>query len=814
MDTAKNKKYRLVTGIAALLLTMLPLSAKENVRLHQASPRITQLFNFDWKFQAGNPSNAPSVAFDDSHWRSLDLPHDFQIEQPWDQAAGGGRGYKAMGEGWYRKSFPADPAWKDKKVLLDFEGIMLNGEVWLNGEKIVRMDYGYLGYEADITHLINYSGKNIVAVYATTKGNSRWYTGGGLFRDVHLIVKDTISIARHGVYITTPTISEQKAEVAVQVELDGFSNKSLDVEINTKIFSPDGKQVAETKTMAPKRNKLQMIEVQLPVATVTNPQLWSCETPDLYTAEVTLICNGEVIDNVTETFGIRTIEFSNEFGFRLNGKKVFLKGVANHHDLGALGAAVHDRAIERLFKRLKAFGYNHIRTSHNPYSKSFMKLADQYGILVVDELTDKWSDDSYWPGSKPFSQIWYKIIPEWIKRDRNHPSVILWSLGNELQMREDLTGFPTGDWGVTTYKMLDILVKRSDPTRKTTVAMFPSRANAITRHDPEFNTYMMVPPELSLVTEVASFNYQYLAYPKYLEHAPHLNIYQSEATTNDLLAPFFGMDYNKMVGLAYWGGVEYWGESSGWPKKGWNYSFFNHALEPNPQAYLIKSAFSSEPLVHIGVVDSTAERLEWNDIIVGHMPISSHWNRKDGSVQNLFTYTNAEEVELLVNGKSIGIQKNDMDSINRRNIIYWQNIPYEKGGNIIAIARNNGKEIARHKLETTGKAVALKMIVENAEEWKADGMDLQYVKVYAVDSKGRVVPTTGSSVVFDISGTARLIAVDNGNHYTGELFSGNQIKLYKGFAMAILRSTHATGDVKIKASADGLKKVEKKLKTQ
>ena len=241
--------------------------------------------------------------------------------------------------------------------------------------------------------------------------------------------------------------------------------------------------------------------------------------------------------------------------------------------------------------------------------------------------------------------------------------------------------------------------------------------------------------------------------------------------------------------------------------------FFNHALEPYPQAYLIKSAFSDEPLVHIGVVDSEKESIEWNDVIVGRMPLSSHWNRPEGSKQNLFTYTNADEVELLVNGKSLGIQKNKRDDIQSRNMIYWQNIPYGKGGNIIAIARNNGKEVARHMLETTGKAKALKIELENAD-WKADGMDLQYVKVYAVDSKGRVVPATEGEVTFEVSGEARLIAVDNGDHMTDELFSGNHKKLHQGFVMAILRSSQTSGNVKIKASLKGLKSAEKKMMTK
>lgn len=776
--------------------------------------RMSQLFNFGWKFQAGDLKDAYSLNYDDSSWRTLDIPHDFQIEQPWDESAGRARGFKAMGTGWYRKAFKADPAWKGKRVLLDFEGMMLLGDVWVNGQKVGSTDYGYIGFEADITQLLQYDIDNVVAVSTSTgqAGGSRWYTGGGLFRDVHLLVKETISIARNGVFISTPTITEQSADISVQVEMEGIRGKQLDIEISTKIFSPDGKLVTETKGMAPKKSKLATVEVPLPVVTVDKPLLWSCDTPNLYTAEVSLTQDGKLLDRVTETFGIRTLEFSPEFGFKLNGQKLFLKGISNHHDLGAVGAAAFDRAIERQFQLLKKFKYNHIRSSHNPYSKSFLKLADKYGILVVDELIDKWSDKSYWGGRVPFTQLWYKMIPEWIKRDRNHPSVILWSLGNELQMREDLAGFPTGDWGVTTYRMFDVLVKRYDPTRKTTVAMFPARAGAIGKNDSDFNT-KVYPPELSTVTEVASFNYRYLNYAQYLEKCPHLIVYQSEATSSELTAPFFGMDQDKMVGLAYWGAIEYWGESTGWPKKGWNFSFFNHCLEPYPQAYLIKSAFSDEPLVHIGVVDSDKESIEWNDVMVGGMSLSSHWNRAEGSKQNLFTYTNADEVELLINGTSLGVQKNDRKDINRRNMMYWQNVPYGKGGSITAIARNNGKEVARHALQTTGKAQALKMEIENPD-WKADGMDLQYVKVYAVDSKGRVVPATEGEVTFNLSGEAKLIAVDNGDHYTDELFTGNQKKLHKGFVMAILRSNRTSGDVKINASLKGLKSAEQKMVTK
>ncbi|WP_346238724.1 glycoside hydrolase family 2 TIM barrel-domain containing protein [Niabella insulamsoli] len=783
--------------------------------VHSQEPaRSRHLFNFDWKFHLGPAEGAQLPAYDDAAWEQLDLPHDFQINQPWVESAGGARGFKEMGEGWYRKTFKADPAWRGKKVLLDFEGIMVYGDVWLNGEKIGGTDYGYLGFETDISKLLKYDADNVVAVHASTgtKGGSRWYTGGGLFRDVHLIIKHEVSVARHGVFVTTPQITSQFADVNIQVALEGIRNKSYDLQVEAAILAPDGKQIGISKLEAPKRNKLQSVELPMPVIKVADPQLWSCETPHLYSAVITLVLDGKIVDRVIEKFGIRTVEFDKAFGFKLNGKKVFLKGISNHHDLGAVGAAAFETAIERQMDLLKKFGYNHIRTSHNPYSPAFLRLADEKGILIVDELYDKWSNKDYWPGRKPWTELWPQNISEWIKRDRNHPSVIMWSFGNELQMREDLAGYPTGDWGVTSYNLLKVLAHRYDPTRKSTVAMFPARAGGMGKSDPDFNIHI-VPPELATVTDVASFNYRWYNYADYLKHAPDMNIYQSEATTNELLQPFFGMNRDKMVGLAYWGAIAYWGESNGWPKKGWSYSFFDHSLEPLPQAYLIESAFSDRPLVRIAVMDNQKENIEWNDITVGYLPLSSHWNRAAGSQQNLYTFTNAEEVELLINGKSFGTQKNNIDSIAKRNMIYWERIPYHEG-KIVAIAKTNGKEVARHELQTTGKPVALKIEGEN-NQWKADGMGLQYVKVYAVDKNGKHVFTADEAEVkFEVSGNASLLAVDNGDHFSDALFNGDRRQLYHGFAMAILRAGKTPGRVTIKAVAKGLKSASAIFVTQ
>lgn len=791
-----RKIFLLYLGLAGMLMTARAQTG--------TAPRITKLFNFGWKFHYGDIEGAEKPGFSDQSWETLDIPHDFQINQPWDKTAGGARGFKKMGVGWYRKTFQAEPAWKSRRVILDFEGMMALGKAWVNGHEVGATDYGYLGFGADITKLLHYDQPNVVAVRCSTgkRGGSRWYTGGGLFRDVHLIIKDTVAIARHGIYVTTPVIGPDKATVKIRVGIDGITNKSYDLKIETRILGPDGKEVASNTADAPKRNKLRTVEVDLPLLSVPAPKLWSIETPNLYNAKVSLILNGRKVDQVTQEFGIRTIEFSKEFGFKLNGKKVFLKGIANHDDLGALGVAAYETAIAREMDTLKAFGFNAIRTSHNPYSPSFLKLADKKGILIVDELYDKWSNHSYLLGEKPWTSTWYKNEIEWLKRDRNHPSVILWSFGNELQMREDLAGFPTGDWGVTTYRIMNVLAKRYDSTRPTTVAMFPARAGGVGKSDPSFNT-KIVPPELATVTEVSSFNYRWANYQDYLKHAPGMNIFQSEASTNELTAPFFGMNRDKMIGLAYWGAISYWGESNKWPKKGWDYSYFDHALNPYPEAYLIKSIFTDKPLVRIAVQGTKADSMVWNDIMVGRNNAVSQWNWTKGKSYNINTYTNAEEVELLVNGHSVGIKKNDAPG-NKKNIILWENIPY-KAGKIVAIARTGGKEVARQEIESTGKAVALKLVAEN-NAWKAGGMDLNYVKVYAVDKKGRRVYTVNpETVTFTVNGAATIRAVDNGDQYSDGLFDGNKKKLHNGFAMAILRSAQIAGTVTLKADAEGLK---------
>ena len=774
-------------------------SVKVNAPAADFSAFRHQLFNFGWRFSLGNPEGAERTDYDDSDWRTLDLPHDYQFEQPWAENENKGRGFKRMCEGWYRKTFNVPESLKGRRVLLDFEGVMYVSDVYVNGKKVASNEYGYTGFEADITKAVHYGGDNVVAVYSNTGAvnASRWYTGGGIYRNVWLDATNDTRIARHGLYVTT---EGEKVKVQVQV----VEWQRHDIKVVTRVKDSQGQVVAEAERTMPDHTIQNNTEVQMPDMAVSAPKLWDIDSPELYSVEATLVENGVTIDSVADRFGFRTIEYGQDFGFKLNGRKVFLAGIANHHDMGAVGVAAYRSAVERQLRTLKSFGYNAIRCSHNPYSDDFYRIADEVGLLVVDELIDKWSDKDYWGGRKPFMSIWPELIKEWVKRGRNHPSVVLWSLGNELQTRSDWSGYQTDDWGITTYRIFDQMVKRYDRTRPTTVAMFPARAGA-QRNTPDFKTYL-VPPELACATEVASFNYQWDAYHGYYDHKPDLILFQSEAVTNQQQQPFYGMDQKRGVGLCWWGAIEYWGESNGWPKKGWNYSFFSHTLQPFPQAYLIKACVQpEEKLVHIGVVDGKGESLEWNDIKVGQQKISRNWNQKAGSHPNVFTYTNADEVELFYNGKSLGVQKNDTTVIAKRNVILWSGIDYGQGGKLIAVARTAGKEVARDVLETTGKAVTLK-VVEEEKGWTADGMQLKYLNIYAVDSKGRTVPDAADSVRVEVAGEAQFVALDNGDHYTDELFLDvKSKKMLSGYAQCILRSTRKGGKVKVKVTSPTLK---------
>ena len=771
----------------------------------QADTRKVESLNMGWTFSYDSLfTNA----------RQVDVPHDFQIEQPWippaadekadnsDAAANiksrlSARGFKEMGTGWYQRAFSVERlALKDKRYLLDFEGIMLVGDVYLNGQHVGGTDYGYVGFQIDVTNKLKEGDNELIVKASTmTEKNSRWYTGGGLFRNVSLITTAAdLYLERHPLYITT----RDNRFVTVSAELTNRT-KSRKANISLKLYDPQGQLIYENteehQRITPSRTTVaKMKEVEIP-----NPQLWDTEHPNLYTAVVALLReDGSVADEVSEQFGIRTIEINPQYGLKLNGRKVLLQGYANHHTLGALGAAAYPRAIEKRLQLMKQFGMNHVRTSHNPYSRDFIRLCDQYGILVVDELYDKWTLQ-HTGGRVPFINHFATDIEEWVKRDRNSPSVVLWSLGNELQQDPNQ---PFNDFGVTCYRMMKPVLQRYDSTRLVTVAMHPRYRNWQTDS---------LPCALAMETDVQAYNYRYMYFPGDGRRFPWMTFYQSEASTQAMGQNFFEMNLDKVIGLAYWGIIDYLGESMGWPAKGWAQGVFYISLEPKPKAYYMRSFFKpDEPVVHLAVLESENAEM-WNGVKMGNDRMTENWNRKEGSKANIYIYTNGDEVELLLNGKSLGRKANPKEP-KLRNQIRWGEIDYKKG-KLEAVAYKNGKAIARHALETTGKPV--KLIVEpDNSQWKADGMDLQHVRVTAVDSKGRKVLTCNDEITFEATGDAKIVAVTNGDITSDELNVTNHRQLWQGSAMVILRAGATPSKVTLKTSAATLKSVTTKLETK
>lgn len=809
---------------ASLLLGGLPLMGTLSA---DAAVRDTISINQGWQFHRGDVKNIAELKSTQSGDDVVNLPHDFLIGQDWvapdaserpDNSDAGSnvrsrlssRGFKEMGIGWYRYELTPKDEWKGKRIVLDFQGIMLVGDVYLNGKRIGGTDYGYLGFDIDLSKLLKWGQPNEIAVKADTQNpsNSRWFTGAGLYRDVNLIVTNKdLFFPRHPLFIRTQGNKEVKikAEIINQQKV-AKGQSAAKMPVGVRILDADGKVVTEQKNDIHFNAKWRDREYELPSISLENAKLWSPDSPYLYTAEVTLYdSEGNIADQIKEPFGVRTIEIVPQKGLLVNGKKVLLKGYANHHTLGALGAAAYPRAIEKRLKLMKEFGMNHIRTSHNPYSEDFLKLCDKYGILVVDELYDKWLTQ-YAGGRVDWESLWQKDVPEWVKRDRNHPSVVMWSLGNELQQYSNL---PFNDWGVTAYKLQKELLHRYDDTRLTTVAMHPRYRNLETDS---------IPADLAIETEVNSYNYRYMYFPGDSKRYPEKTFYQSEASVAAMGPNFYEMDLDKVIGLAYWGAIDYLGESMGWPIKGWNQGVFDLSLQPKPDAYFVKSMFTDEPTVHIGVIEKSGGNIQWNGINVSAGKLSENWNREAGELVSLYTYTNGDEVELFLNGKSLGVKKNSNDPKLRARI-KWDNIAYAPG-TLVAVAKKNGKVVARHQIETTGEAVALKL-VPDMETWHADGKDLMHVRIYAVDKKGRRVLNVKDAKAFDkltftVKGDANIVAVDNGNIASDELHIGKtqleksiQRNLFQGSALVILRAGDKPG--KIELSVAGEKMKAKKL---
>lgn len=782
----KRTKHTLI--IFSLFLLSTSLFSREKFRI-----------NFDWRFTLGDQQNAQNPKFDDSKWQTVQLPHDASIYGPFVKNNGGDaiNGYRPKNIGWYRKHLSIDKKQLGKQLILEFEGVYRASDVWVNGVHCGTFLNGNLDFQYDISRLVT-EGDNVIAVrYDNRQKTSRWYTGEGIYRDVYLHVLEPVHVDRYGTYVTTPKISKESAKVVIETSVKSDRADSILCKLVTDIVSPSGKVVTSRSSVVPmKAGENFKFHQEMKVDA---PELWEINNPALYKAITRVFVKDQLKDTYETTFGIREVEFTPEQGFLLNGKKVFLKGVCLHQDLGPLGVAALEAGWEKRLSILKNdLGVNAIRLSHNPYPKFVLDWCDRNGILVFDEAYDKW-DDQYYGKGNDFRDFWKTDVETWIKRDRNHPSVFIWSVGNEVyqQIRKEQV-----DAGVSLLKEMSDFVHKLEPSRKVTCAMYPSRYNSITHRQ---NGYLDAEPHpMAFYMDVMSVNYMAKFFAKDHEKYPQLSFMVSEEVTTEDGLRFFDYDHSYTTGQFYWGGTEYIGESFGWPSKGWINGPIDLCNNFKPLAYNIKSFYKDEPLVRVAVWENKGETLDWNDVKMTTKPKKTSWNCNEGDSMTVQVFSNCDQVELFINGKSQGVK-----NINRNRPEFIWRVKYEKG-EVKAIGRNSGKVVAEHLVKTADTPYRI-VLESDKDTLKADGLDLAYFKVKVVDKNNEIIPTATNKITFKVTGAGINAGVGNGNIKSDELWQANTRSAYNGECQLIIRTNRTSGKIEVEATSVGLKAAKRLL---
>lgn len=761
----------------------------------------------DWKFHFGNVTDAQNFDYNDSGWRVLNLPHDWMVEMPPNSVAPAGTagGFVTGGIGWYRKQLEIPEDFSNKKLYLQFDGIYENSTVWINGEKLGHRDYGYITHLYDASELIKPGESNVVAVKvdATRQPADRWFSGAGIYRHVWLHVIDSLHIPVWGTNVTTPEISRENARINLGIELKNDYKSDQSFELITKILNENGTVVAEKLSQGVVvAESLLKTDQKLDIK---NPELWSTDNPAMYEAVSVVNLNGQTVDEYSTPFGIRDIQFTPEKGFMLNGEKIMLKGVNVHHDAGPLGAAVPLAVWERRFQVLKDLGVNSIRFSHNPHMPELLDLCDRMGLLVYNEMYDKWAipwqnmDDSAYVAArkKIFHDTWRHDLTDFIDRDKNHPSVIIWSIGNET--REQLHD---PEAGAEIVEDLMELVHEIDPTRKVTAAMHPRNKNS------EF------PSRLMYLLDVVSYNYETHNFEEWRKENPGLIFIASETklynnpfhtisfdTVNYSKNSWFEME-EWMAGQYIWAGIDYLGESFAWPDKGFRGGvLYTNGFEKASTGFT-EGIYSNKPMVQLAVLsDSMAsfynaqdtwQKSWWPPALV------DHWNFSEGEIMDVYGFTNASSVELLLNGKSIGT-KNKQDY--QDGVLRWQ-VPFVPG-RLEALARNGVETVAEDQLTTAGTVSKLKMYPDKTTI-TADNDDVVHIVVHLEDKDGNRHALANEQVSLSISGPGKIIGVDNGNlaeHYD---WKGDKVNPMDGRCLVYVQANGKSGNITVTASARGL----------
>ncbi len=778
----------------------------------------------DWRFYKGDAKGAEDPSFDDSHWTTLRLPHDWAIEGPFDPKLNPHTGALPIsGTGWYRKSFLLPENTHGRYFTVVFDGAMSNADVWLNGHELGKRPYGYSSFAFDLTPYLFYGSKsNVLAVcLAPEEHSSRWYPGAGIYRNVWLDITGPVHVAEWGTYVTTSQVSKSAATVSVKTEIRNEFATDATVALRTTVVDASGRQVSMNTSRPEAISAGAVRTLSSNLEPLAKPHRWDIDDPYLYTLVTEVLDGKRVVDRYSTQFGIRTIAFDREKGFVLNGKTRKIHGVCLHHDLGALGAAVNRRATERQLQIMKAAGVNAVRTSHNPPSPELLEFCDRLGLVVMDEAFDMWRIAKVPNGySKYFDEWSERDLRDMARRDRNHPSVILWSIGNEIPEQKQADGWKEA-------KRLVNFFHEEDPTRPTTSG-FNDWDYAIKNH-------------MADQVDVPGFNYKPMYYEQIMKDHPTWVIFGSETascvssrgvyqfpiqkyekdpsrqlSSYDIIAPPWAYcpdvefkyqdQIPSVLGEFVWTGFDYIGEPTpyfgwegnndhDWPARSSYFGMVDLAGFPKDRYYLYQSVWTSKPMVHV-------------------LP---HWNWEGHEGQNIpvMAYTNADEVELFLNGNSLGRKKRFSDPVDipvgpnvshdlnfyTKYRLLWQ-VPYQPG-TLKAVAYSGGKEIAEDEVITAGAPAKL-VLVPDRNVIHAGGEDLSFVTVRVEDKNGNLCPRADNTIHFDVTGAGEIKAVDNGNAATTELFFADHRAAFNGLALLIVRSENRAGNIHIVASSDGL----------
>ncbi|UPZ14900.1 sugar-binding domain-containing protein [Flavobacterium humidisoli] len=768
----------------------------------QKQSRIVEDFNKNWNFKLGDYPYAIQANFDVKDWRTLQLPHDWSIEGAFDKDAKTkqAQGFLPAGKGWYRKAFTVPANWKNKTVSIEFDGVFKNSEVFINGKSLGMRPNGYISFGYDLSQYVKFGKENVIAVKVDNDAqpNSRWYTGSGIYRNVRLVASEKLHVGKWGTFVTTPEVSVAKSKIHLEVTIDNDNETPKEFKLVTSVLNADNKEVANftsTEKIAAKTSEKKIHDLVL-----NQPKLWDTENPYLYKVVTKIYEKSKLVDNYETPLGFRFFSFDSEKGFSLNGKPTKILGVCLHHDNGALGAVENIHAVRRKLTLMKEMGANAIRMSHNPHSLEMMQLCDEMGFIVQDEAFDVWKKKKVTNDYHKDWDAWHKQdLEDFIKRDRNHPSVMMWSIGNEIREQFDSTG-------IAITRELAKIVKSLDTTRPVT--------SALTENVIEKNFIYQ-----SGALDLLGFNYKHEDYKDFPTRFKGQKILASESVSaletrghydfpdgikawpTKHGAPFDGnadwtvSAYDQVK--SYWGATheENWKtiKKQDFMAGTFIWTGFDYIGEPDPYPYPARSSY-------FGIVDLAGlpkdvyymYQSEWSNKTMLH--IFPHWNwKKDQEVEVWAYYNNADEVELFLNGKSLGTKSKQNDDLH----ISWK-VKFEPG-TLKAVSRKNGKVVLEKEIHTAEEASKIDLKAEKTTI-KNDTYDLVYVTVSMIDKDGNLLPNAMDLINFEVTGGGKLVGVDNGYQANLDSFKANSCKLFNGKCVAIIQSNGKKENIQLKAT--------------